>query len=98
MPSSTLADTARNFVYENPLGELAAPTLPGVDVQSLTNNSPASTAIDRRTPVGELPQFLSVEQFADCVGIGRSSAYEFARRNGVRFGKLLRIPREAITR
>jgi excisionase family DNA binding protein len=48
------------------------------------------------TPIEELPQFLSVLQVQKYLGIGRSAAYEFARQNGVRIGRTVRIPRQAI--
>ena len=44
-------------------------------------------------------QFLSVEEFRIWVGLGRSSAYDLLRRQeivGVRFGKVVRIPKAAL--
>lgn len=55
--------------------------------------------ITRQTPFVELPEFLSIEEFRAFVGIGRSCAYDLARRGEiptVRFGRLLRIPREGL--
>jgi hypothetical protein len=52
--------------------------------------------MDRTTPFNELPQFLTVEELQILLNCGRSSAYEFARRKGKRFGRLLRVPREAL--
>jgi excisionase family DNA binding protein len=51
------------------------------------------TPIDRHTSFEHLPQFLTVNEVADFLDIGRSTAYALARENGVRFGRLLRVPR-----
>lgn len=53
-------------------------------------------AIDRRLPLEELPQFLTVDEVQSYFKIGRSTAYEFARERGVRIGRLLRVPRERL--
>jgi excisionase family DNA binding protein len=57
-------------------------------------------AIDRRTPVSDLPQFITIEQLAVYLDVGKGLAYELARSDprlrAVRFGRLLRIPREAL--
>jgi len=56
--------------------------------------------ISRTTPVEDLPQFLSVEEFGAYLQIGRGLAYELARTDPrfrtVRIGRLLRIPRAAL--
>jgi hypothetical protein len=52
--------------------------------------------IDRRTPIDQLPQFLTIDELAAYASIGRTAAYEFARLHGVRFGRLLRVPRDAL--
>ncbi len=55
--------------------------------------------VTRHTPLTELPQLLTVSEYATWAGIGLSLAYEQARRGevpAVRFGRLLRIPREAL--
>jgi hypothetical protein len=52
--------------------------------------------IDRRTPIDQLPQFLTVDELATYANIGRTAAYEFGRVHGVRFGRLLRVPRDAL--
>lgn len=68
-------------------------------VDSLTIAQDTGTpAIDRRTPVNELPAYLTVEELEDYLQIGRSSAYEFARKHGIKIGRLLRVPREALAR
>jgi hypothetical protein len=56
----------------------------------------------------ELPEFLTVEEAAAVLRIGRTAAYECCRRwretNGreglpvVSFGRLLRVPRAALVR
>jgi len=59
-----------------------------------------STAITRSTPIADLPALLKVEEVASFLGIGRGLAYALAREGklpSVRFGRLLRIPREALT-
>jgi hypothetical protein len=53
-------------------------------------------AIDRSTPFDQLPAYLTPEEVQAYLALGRSSAYEFARRRGKRFGRLLRVPREAL--
>lgn len=60
-----------------------------------TSNGHHST-ISRSTPLTELPQFLTVDEYAAYLGIGRALAYAEAQTRGVRQGRLLRIPREAV--
>jgi excisionase family DNA binding protein len=58
-----------------------------------------SRRITRATPLEDLPQFVSVEELAAWLGIGRSLAYDLVRRGvvpAVRFGRLVRIPRSAL--
>jgi excisionase family DNA binding protein len=55
--------------------------------------------ITRATPHAELPEFLTVEQFAVVAGIGRDLAYQLVKRGEVpsrRFGRLIRIPKSAL--
>jgi hypothetical protein len=53
--------------------------------------------IEPNTPLDALPQFLSVAQLQAYLGIGRSAAYEFGRRHGVRVGtRTVRIPRKVL--
>jgi excisionase family DNA binding protein len=52
--------------------------------------------IGRSTPIADLPQFLTVDEYAAYLGIGRALAYAEAQTRGVRQGRLLRIPREAV--
>jgi hypothetical protein len=54
-------------------------------------------AVDRRTPPSELPALLTIDEFRAYTGSGRTLAYEIARRHGVRFGRLTRIPREIVS-
>jgi hypothetical protein len=51
-------------------------------------------AFSRSTPFEDLPQYLSVDELASYLGIGRTLAYDYARAHGVRIGRLLRVPRE----
>jgi excisionase family DNA binding protein len=47
----------------------------------------------------QLPLFLTVEQAAEVVGMGRTTAYDAIRRGeipSVRFGRRLRVPRHAL--
>jgi excisionase family DNA binding protein len=56
-------------------------------------------AIDRRTPVAELPEFLSPEEFMHYMGISRSTVYDLLRRDEiphVRLGRCIRIPKSAV--
>lgn len=60
------------------------------------------------TPISELPDFLTVEEAARVLRIGRTAAYALARtwrdtngRDGlpvVTFGRVLRVPRAALER
>lgn len=50
-------------------------------------------------PADELPHFLTVEQAAEVLGIGRTNAYEAVKRGqipAVNFGRRIRIPRHAL--
>ncbi len=52
-----------------------------------------------RTPLEDLPQFLTVEEWRTFMRIGRSSAYDLIRQGIVpviRWGRTVRIPREAV--
>jgi excisionase family DNA binding protein len=56
-------------------------------------------AIDRRTPISDLPEFLSPEEFMQYVGLSRSTTYDLLRRDEiphVRFGRCIRIPKAAL--
>lgn len=57
--------------------------------------------VTRATPIGELPEFLSPEEFRDYVGLGRSTVYDLLRRDEiphVKFGRCIRIPKAALRR
>jgi excisionase family DNA binding protein len=57
------------------------------------------SAIDRRTPVDQLPEFLTPEEFRAYIGISRSTIYDLLRRDEIphqKFGKLIRIPKSAL--
>ena len=67
------------------------------DVQRLTINR--RSPIDRSTPLEELPEFLSPEEFRAYLGLSRSTVYELLRRREIpsrRFGKCIRIPKSAL--
>jgi excisionase family DNA binding protein len=54
---------------------------------------------DRRTPVEELPEFLSPEEFRRYVGLGRSTVYDLLRRDElphVRFGRVIKIHKSVL--
>jgi excisionase family DNA binding protein len=54
-----------------------------------------------QTPPEDLPQFLTVEEWRTFMRIGRSSAYDLIRRGlvpAIRWGRTVRIPREAVMR
>jgi excisionase family DNA binding protein len=56
-------------------------------------------ALDRRTPVADLPEFLSPEEFRAVVGIGRNTMYDLLRRGEVphlKLGRTIRIPKSAL--
>ena len=49
----------------------------------------------------ELPEWVTVAEFADFYRVGKSAAYEFVRAHGEelgvkRFGRTIRIPRSAL--
>jgi excisionase family DNA binding protein len=56
--------------------------------------SRSTGCISRATPVDQLPAYLTVEEVAHYLAIGRSSAYEFCRRHGMKIGRLLRVSRD----
>jgi excisionase family DNA binding protein len=55
--------------------------------------------VDRLTRYDELPDLLTVEEFRNYLGLGRSTAYERVRTGQiqcVRFGTRIWIPREVV--
>jgi excisionase family DNA binding protein len=57
--------------------------------------------ITPNTPLEHLPQFLTPNEFRILTRIGRSTIYDAIRRGevpSVRFGRAVRIPREALRR
>lgn len=57
-------------------------------------------AVHRRTALTDLPEFLTVPECAAFLGTSRGVIYDMVRRGelaGVRVGRLLRIPRSALT-
>ena len=60
---------------------------------------PTTALPSRWTPLTELPERLTVEEFAAAAGLSRASAYDLARRGVVptiRFGKRIFIPKTAL--
>ncbi len=56
--------------------------------------------ITRLTPLGDLPELLSVPEAATWLHIGTGLAYEMVRRGdlpSVRLGRLVRVPRAGLT-
>lgn len=58
--------------------------------------APTPATITRNTPVSELPEFLTVLEFAAYFRLGRGLAYQLASERGVRLGRVLRVPKSAI--
>ena len=55
--------------------------------------------VTRVTPIAELPEFLSPEEFRQYVGLARSTVYDLLRRNQiphVKVGRGIRIPKSAL--
>jgi len=53
-----------------------------------------AAAITRSTPLEQLPEYLTPDEFRAYVGIGRSTMYDLLRRDEVphvRFGRTIRI-------
>lgn len=62
---------------------------------------PNGAAVTRHTPFEQLPEFLSIEELAAYLDIGRTLSYELVRRGevaNVRFGRIIRIPKSALAR
>jgi len=57
------------------------------------------TKIERTTPIEELPQFLSIGEFSDHLGVGKSTVYQLIQKGELRVlrvgGRIL-IPREVL--
>jgi excisionase family DNA binding protein len=57
--------------------------------------------VTSQTPIEDLPQFLTVEEWRTFMRIGRSSAYDLIRQSilpVIRLGRTVRISREAVMR
>jgi excisionase family DNA binding protein len=56
--------------------------------------------ITRKTPLADLPEFLTVDEVADWLALGRGLVYALVRSGelpSVKFGtKVIRVPREAL--
>ena len=62
---------------------------------------PKPAIVTPQTPIEDLPQFLTVEEWRTFMRIGRSSAYDLIRRGlvpAVRWGRTVRISREIVMR
>jgi excisionase family DNA binding protein len=62
---------------------------------------PKPVIVTPQTPLEDLPQFLTVEEWRTFMRIGRSSAYDLIRRGLVpviRWGRSVRISREVVMR
>jgi excisionase family DNA binding protein len=62
----------------------------------MTTNGSNGAGITRFTPLDELPQFLSVEEFAAFHAIGRGTVYTMVKAKTItykKFGRVIRIPR-----
>lgn len=61
-----------------------------------TNGRPDITAM---TAVEDLPSFVTPEEFAHLLDVGKSTAYELCRQNKIRslkVGRCTRIPKRAV--
>lgn len=59
-----------------------------------------ASAVERRTPLADLPELLSPDEFRAYTGIGRSTVYDLLRRGEIphlKFGRCIRIPKAALT-
>ena len=57
------------------------------------------SVIDRCTPVEELPEYLSPEEFRRYLDLSRSTVYDLLRRDEIphsKFGRCIRIPKSAL--
>jgi excisionase family DNA binding protein len=55
--------------------------------------------LNRQTPIDDLPEFLSPEEFRRYVGLGRSTVYDLLRRDElphVRFGRVIKIHKSVL--
>jgi excisionase family DNA binding protein len=62
---------------------------------------PKPIMVTPQTPLEDLPQFLTVEEWRTFIRIGRSSAYDLIRQGlvpVVRWGRTVRISREVVMR
>jgi excisionase family DNA binding protein len=62
---------------------------------------PKPILVTPHTPIEDLPQFLTVEEWRTFMRMGRSSAYDLIRRGivpVVRWGRTVRIPREVVVK
>jgi hypothetical protein len=60
------------------------------------NNGAQGVKVTRRMAFGALPEFLTVPEVMAFLNVGRSVAYQIARSRGQCFGRLLRVPKDAL--
>jgi excisionase family DNA binding protein len=64
----------------------------------MTGNGGNGAGITRLTRFEELPELLSVDEFAAFTGVGRGTIYELVRTQKIthyrKFGRVIRISRE----
>lgn len=61
----------------------------------LTRTAKDRTTNNRETP-DDTPEFLTPAEVIQKLRCGRTAGYAFAREHGIRIGRLLRVPREAL--
>jgi hypothetical protein len=63
----------------------------------MKTHGPNDADVTHQTKLADLPAFLTVPEVQRVLRIGKSAAYQLARDRGVRFGGIVRVPREALT-
>lgn len=65
----------------------------------MTEQEGSVFVVTRTTPFEQLPELLDVTEAATVLGVGRGSVYQAVHKgdlDGVRVGRLLRIPRHSL--
>jgi excisionase family DNA binding protein len=68
---------------------------------AVTDGSVVVQAVTRLSKFDELPEYLDPAEVAAFLGISRNTAYELIRTNAihsVKFGRLIRVPKAALSR
>lgn len=63
------------------------------------SHEPDRPVLNRRTPLADLPEFLSPEEFCTYMDLSRSTVYDLLRRDEIphaKFGRCIRIPKSAL--